>query len=216
MPQAGKITVKFGIMPIFYQQDLDAQSSLAVWKIEEEEAFFSTVPLQREITHEHKRKQHRAGRFLLKHLRPDFPLELIRIADTRKPFLQDEAYHFSISHCEDYAAVILSPHRRVGLDIELISPKVERISTKFLNEEELARLPEKDRLRNLTLRWSAKEAVFKWWSHGGVDFKTDIVLSEFSMEEGGALDLKFRGRPLRVGYKWFGDLCLAWLNEEGM
>src|SRR5215211_2954663 len=125
-------------MPIFYQQDIDDSTKLAIWKIEEEEPFFlKSVPLQREITHPHKRLQHLAGRYLLKYLFPDFPTELIRIADTRKPFLEDEAYHFSISHCGDFAAVIVSSKCRVGIDVEIISGKVARIQHKFLSEEEI-------------------------------------------------------------------------------
>ena len=46
-----------------------------------------------------KRLQHLAGRYLLYALFDDFPLEEIVIADTRKPFLENEKYHFSISHC---------------------------------------------------------------------------------------------------------------------
>ena len=95
-------------MPIFYQQDIDDSTKLGIWKIEEDEDFFlEQVPLQRDITHPHKRLQHLAGRFLLKYLFPDFPVKLIKIADTKKPFLEDEAYHFSISHCDDYAAAIV-------------------------------------------------------------------------------------------------------------
>ena len=41
----GKIIVKFGIMPLFFQQDIDDSTKLAIWKIEEEESFFN-VPLQ--------------------------------------------------------------------------------------------------------------------------------------------------------------------------
>src|SRR6187397_2210460 len=100
-------------MPIFYQQDIDESTRLAIWKIEETEDFFlKSVPLQKEITHPHKRLQHLAGRFLLKHLYPGFPVALIKIADTKKPFLEDEAYHFSISHCNDYAAAIVSKTER--------------------------------------------------------------------------------------------------------
>ena len=106
--------MKFGIMPIFYQQDIDENTRLGIWKIEEEERFFlNQVPLQKEITHPHKRLQHLAGRFLLKYLFADFPVKLIKIADTKKPFLEDEAYHFSISHCDDYAAAIVSKTERV-------------------------------------------------------------------------------------------------------
>ena len=125
-------------MPIFYQQDIDGNTRLGIWKIEEEEGFFlKHVPLQKEITHPHKRLQHLAGRFLLKFLYPDFPVKLIRIPDTKKPFLEDEAYHFSISHCDDYAAAIVSKTERVGVDVEVPSFKIDRIKNKFLNEKEL-------------------------------------------------------------------------------
>src|SRR5688572_33506351 len=94
---AGKIIPFSRTMPLFYQQAVDSETKLAIWKIEEEEQFFlDHVPLQREITHPHKRLQHLAGRYLLQFLFPDFPIRLIQIADTRKPFLEDEAYHFSI------------------------------------------------------------------------------------------------------------------------
>ena len=96
-------------MPLVYQQNINATTKLGVWHIEEDEGFFlGQVSLQREITHPHKRLQHLAGRYLLKELYPDFPYDLIRIADTRKPFLENEVYHFSISHCGPYAAVMLS------------------------------------------------------------------------------------------------------------
>ena len=89
-------------MPLVYQQNINPFTKLGVWHINEPESFFiSEVPLQREITHPHKRLQHLAGRYLLKALFPGFPYELIKVADTRKPFLENEAYHFSISHCGD-------------------------------------------------------------------------------------------------------------------
>ena len=162
-------------MPIFFQQDIDANTRLAVWKIEEREDFFlQHVPLQRTITHPHKRLQHLAGRYLLKYLFPSFPLQLIQIADTRKPFLEDEAFHFSISHCGDFAGVLVSSTGRVGMDLELVTEKIERISHKFLTTEEKQFLSLQEFHSNvsaLTLAWSCKEAVFKWYSKGGVDFR---------------------------------------------
>src|SRR6476659_9818234 len=142
-------------MPVFYQQTIDRHTKLGIWKIEESEQFFlETVPLHKEITHPHKRLQHLAGRYLLRYLFPDFPYELIQIADTHKPFLANEAYHFSISHCGDFAAAIVSNESRVGIDIEIPTEKIERISAKFLNEEELGwveKLSSADRQNFLTL-----------------------------------------------------------------
>ncbi|MEP6514059.1 MAG: 4-phosphopantetheinyl transferase, partial [Parafilimonas sp.] len=102
-------------MSLFYQHTINQTTRLGIWHIEEKENFFSDkIPLQQNITHPHKRLQHLAGRYLLKYLFPDFPYEEILIADTRKPYLPGEQYHFSISHCGDYAAVIVSSTDRVG------------------------------------------------------------------------------------------------------
>ena len=125
-------------MPLVYQQNINAVTKIGVWHIAEEEDFFlKQVPLQRTITHWHKRLQHLAGRLLLKELYPYFPVKLIQIADTRKPFLENEPYHFSISHCGNYAAAMVSKEYRVGVDVELVNPKIELIQFKFMSEMEL-------------------------------------------------------------------------------
>lgn len=163
-------------MPVFFQQDINDSARLGIWKIEEDESFFKTyVPLHRDVTHPHKRLQHLAGRFLLRYLFDDFPLQQVQIADTRKPFLPDEAYHFSISHCGDYAAAIAAKNNRVGIDVEIPTDKVSRIRHKFISaEEEKAIVPRS--VGDLTQIWSAKEAVFKWYSQGEVDFRQHIQL----------------------------------------
>jgi len=208
--------VKFGIMPIFYQQDIDDSTKLGIWKIEEEEKFFlKYVPLQKDITHPHKSQQHLAGRFLLKHLYPDFPVELIKIADTKKPFLENEAFHFSISHCNDYAAAIVSKTERVGVDVEIPSFKIDRINNKFLNEEELSILGSDFLITQLTLMWCCKEAVYKWWSYGGVDFSEKIRLQPFQLQPSGNLSVQFLlgdKTDLSLHYKIFDKFCLAWLK----
>lgn len=208
-------------MPIFFQQDIDENTKLGIWKIEEREDFFlQHVPLQREITHPHKRLQHLAGRFLLQHLFPHFPVSLIKIADTRKPFLEDEAYHFSISHCEDYAAAIVSTTERVGVDVEIPTTRIERIKNKFLNEGELKILGNENskfEIPNpkLTLMWCCKEAVYKWWSYGGVDFSEKIRLQPFELQPRGNLPVRFLlgdKTDLILNYTIFDKLCLAWLK----
>jgi phosphopantetheinyl transferase len=203
-------------MPLFYQQDFHGEARLAVWHIQEEESFFlREVPLDQPITHPHKRLQHLAGRLLLKHLYPDFPYDLIRIADTRKPFLLNEKYHFSISHCGDYAAAIVSPYQRVGIDLEKVHPKVEKVMFKFLNEWELSLLKEKVRMLQVTLAWSAKESVFKWYGSGQVDFREHIQLHELPVGPEGKFSGEFRKEEHRlfiINYHYFHDLCLSWVR----
>lgn len=260
-------------MPIFFQHTINEFTRLGIWKIEETEEFFKgNVPQHRDVTHPHKRLQHLAGRFLLQFLFPDFPYELIRIADTRKPYLPNEQYHFSISHCGDYAAAIVSKNSRVGIDIEIPVPKIEKVKNKFLNEEEMkifhiskkestpqqltpntghltpstqhptpkigqrpsaidhpkdpsplrqaqgSGSPNTQHLTSntslLTLLWSAKESIYKWYGDGGVDFSEHINLLK-QHESTETIDCFFykTQKELLVHYHFFEHLVLAWVVD---
>jgi phosphopantetheinyl transferase len=210
-------------VPLFYQQDINPATKLGIWKIDEPEDFFlARVSLQRGITHPQKRLQHLAGRFLLPYLFPDFPEQEIVIADTRKPFLPGEQYHFSISHCGGYAAAIVSSTHRVGIDIEMITPRVERIKHKFLHADELSfvqELPLEKQIALLTLLWSVKEALFKWWGRTDVDFSEVLRFSEFYFQDTGlipaAISKEALHIPLEVHYAMLEEMSLAWVvNNE--
>ena len=209
-------------MPLFYQHTINAITKLAIWHIEEDEAFFlASVPLEKEITHPHKRLQHLAGRYLLRFLFPDFPNEEILIASTKKPFLPYEQYHFSISHCGDFAAAIVSKIERVGIDIEIETDKVVKIAHKFLNNNEqlqidnwqLNILPSTNNYQLPTLFWSTKETIFKWWGNGAVDFKAHIQLSINNFATKGIINASFSKvvphQNLIIQYQFFNNLCLT-------
>jgi phosphopantetheinyl transferase len=203
-------------MPLVYQQNINAVTKIGVWHITETEGFFAAVPLHKEITHWHKRLQHLAGRYLLRELYPDFPLDLIKIADTRKPFLEDEAYHFSISHCRDYAAVLISKSFRAGVDIELVSDKIDRILHKFLTKEETLLIADGTLQQTATLFWSVKESIYKWQGTGGTDFKKHIRIEKFTGHlEAGIVYCLFKNNiPLQVHYLFFNGNFLTWVLSD--
>lgn len=208
-------------MPLFYSQTIDANTRLAIWEIAEDEAFFlEKVPVSRQLTHPHKRLQHLAGRYLLQHLFPDFPLSLIQIADTRKPYLPEESHHFSISHCGQFAAAIVSTERRVGIDIEEPTERILRIMPKFLSERERNEFtPHNIELlvETATTLWSAKEAMFKWYGMGEVDFRQHLQIDSiaFADETSGLLQATFakhRDQPLQLPFRWWPTLVLSWVS----
>ena len=212
-------------MPVFYQQTIDRHTKLGIWKIEETEQFFlETVPLQNEITHPHKRLQHLAGRYLLRYLFPDFPFELIRIADTRKPFLTNDAYHFSISHCGDFAAAIVSSDKRVGVDVEIFSEKIERVKNKFANKIELSTLThfsaDNHFNKYLTLLWSCKESIFKWHGNGQLDFRKHMQMQTIHFDErreiliSDFLFTKDRPKLLKLRSVFLDKFVLSWILTE--
>ncbi len=206
-------------MGLFFQHNINDFTRLAIWKIEEDESFFvESVPSKRDISHPHKRLQHLAGRFLLKYLFPDFPSGEIEIADTRKPYLLQEQYHFSISHAGGYAAAIVSNKDRVGIDIELFSEKLKRISHKFLEREELELADDGmggQDLRMLTMFWGAKESVFKWWSYGNISLKDHIKIRNLEEYPEQIVHVDFirdgEEFPIQVSFKLFEEMSLCWL-----
>ena len=209
-------------MALFYQHNINGSAKLAVWKIEETEEFFlKKVSLQQEISHPHKRLQHLAGRYLLQILHPDFPLHLISISDTKKPLLSNHEFHFSISHCADFAAAIVSEEKLVGIDVELITPKIELVKNKFLSADELSVLEDSSyQLRTtnyklLTLFWSTKEAIFKWYGNGKVDFKKNMIIDNYNFKnESGNIDAHFvkdERTDLELEFRFFEKLCLVWV-----
>lgn len=222
-------------MPLFYQHTINEATRLGIWEIKENEAFFlDKVPLLPEVSHPHKRLQHLAGRYLLQYLFPGFPYELIAIAGTRKPYLTNEAYHFSISHCGDFAAALVSTSNRVGIDIEQVRPLIEKVKNKFISEQEMQLVISEaasghatanselqtpagrgQALSLLTLIWSAKEALFKWFGEGAVDFRQHMQVEYIDKnEDKGRLQCTFRKQGvirINVEFRTFDSLILAWV-----
>ncbi|HTL09518.1 MAG TPA: 4'-phosphopantetheinyl transferase superfamily protein [Chitinophagaceae bacterium] len=219
-------------MALVYQHNINETTRLAVWHITEPPSFFlQRVPLKKDVSHPHKRLQHLAGRYLLAFLFDDFPLQEILVADTRKPFLENEAYHFSISHCGDYAAAIVSTQERVGIDIELVTDRIKRVQHKFTNADELVflndeyraflqqfDLEEKIEQEFLTMIWSAKETIFKWYGDGQMDFREHMQLTGsigFGADDLISLPFLFTKEEMRyftVRAKLFSGFVLAWVN----
>src|SRR5204862_7514265 len=134
-------------------------------------------------------------------------------------FLENEPYHFSISHCGDYAAVIISKTSRVGVDVELINEKIGQIQHKFMSKTDLDILQilfSTNHIQCLILCWSVKESVFKWWGKGAVDCKKDIVLQTITgLPEQGVVHCLFKNETrLAVHYLFFNDNFLTWVLTD--
>lgn len=209
-------------MPLFYQHNINHSAQLAVWKITESEDFFlEKVSIQKEITHPHKRLQHLAGRYLLQILHPGFPFELIEITESKKPLLPDGKLHFSISHCADFAAAIISDKKSVGIDVELVTPKIESIKSKFLSPMESSLVSNKSdefqiqAYELLTLCWSTKESIFKWYGKKNVDFKKNMIIDNlFCVNRHGMIEAHFEKQErteLVIEFIFFENLCLTWV-----
>jgi phosphopantetheinyl transferase len=157
-----------------------AAFKLAVWKIEEQVNFFEdAIAYAPQAVHPGRKLQQLATRFLLKQLYQDFPIGSIVINEAGKPILPAQDLQFNLTHTTELAAAIISDLKAVGIDAEKIDKRVLKIEHKFLNSEEresLISLTEIEKISRLTLYWTIKEAVYKWWGRGGIDFANDILI----------------------------------------
>ena len=129
---------------------------------------------------EHRRCEWLSVRILLKKLIGKE--KEIRYHSSGKPYLADQSYYISISHTKGYVAVILCKEKEVAIDIEQISPRVEKIKERFICEEEERNLSKENELLHLLLHWSAKESLFKILDEENIEFKTQLHINPFEPE----------------------------------
>ena len=210
-------------MAIAYRQQVDDDTEFAIWKIEEEaEELFSQLQLdEHEKAHYEqlkvgKRNLHWLGtRVLLrKMLRTNEYIDF-KVDTHGKPYLGNLPYHISLSHSFDYAAVMIGKEP-VGIDIEQVKEKVERIAHKFMRKKEMAFINEKDKINQLYVCWCAKEAVYKCYGQKEVSFADNILLEPFNFEghglvkahlHKGSVSLKYD-----VGYLQYQDYMIGYVK----
>lgn len=182
-------------MPIVLNKKIDDQTVLAVWKIEEtEEQLLSSLQLKQheldiiESLSAGKRALHwLSTRVLLRTMLNTADYIDCQMDEHGKPYLVNSDTHISLSHSYDYAAVIISKGKQVGVDIELIKMKIKSIKHKFLSDVELAQKQIGDNTNGLYVAWCAKEAIYKWHGKKGLEFKKHIHIKPFKLKDEGCL-----------------------------
>ena len=167
-------------MPIILSETPKPNVIWGLWQITETEAELRKRTLFSEadevylktLTNPARRLQTLSCRALLQQLLHMYNVPykgITKDVETGKPYLIDCGWHVSFSHSRAISSAIIHKNAPVGIDIELLQEKLQRIQTKFLSVEEMAWADNKvDRLGML---WSAKEAIYKQLSAKGVTLK---------------------------------------------
>ncbi|RFZ81189.1 4'-phosphopantetheinyl transferase [Mucilaginibacter terrenus] len=196
-------------MAIAYRHQVDDDTEFALWRIEEgADELYNQLQLddhEKAFTKQlsaSKRYLHWLGtRVLLrKMLKTDEYIDC-KVDAHGKPYLVTLPYHISLSHSFDYAAVMISKTSPVGIDIEQIKQKVERIANKFMNQDELAGINERTKIQQLYVAWCAKEAVYKCHGQKEVSFLDNITLKPFSFEGHGIVDVSLAKADMHIDYE---------------
>ncbi|WP_214072104.1 4'-phosphopantetheinyl transferase superfamily protein [Mucilaginibacter sp. dw_454] len=211
-------------MAIAYHQRVDDDTEFALWKIEEHaEDLYNQLQLNDnekafiEKISNGKRHLHWLGtRVLLrKMLHTDEYIDC-QVDEHGKPYLVSLPYHISLSHSFDYAAVMISRKSPVGIDIEQVKEKVERIAARFLSPDELAFIDPQEKINHLYACWCAKEAVYKCHGQKEVSFMEDIALKPFTFHTEGQLNAILTKGTTRidytVGYLQYEDYMIGYVK----
>lgn len=115
-------------------------------------------------------------------------------AETGRPFVRNWDAEISISHAFGRIGVLVGSGP-VGLDIERIDERPQRIASKFLTEDEVGAWQNIE--HGLTTCWCAKEAAYKYLSEPGISFRDEMTVER---DRAGAVSVRITGRfePLSV------------------
>lgn len=212
-------------MPVIFLEEIETDTFIGLWKIEE-----SPSDLEKQLQlkeHElgvlrslqgNKRNLHwLATRVLLRKMLNTEDYIDCQPDENGKPILLNLPHHISLSHSYDYAAVMISNKKRVGIDIEIIKNKIERVQNKFMSDEELLFIDNKKRIPHLYVCWCAKEALYKLNGKKETSFKDNIKLNAFKYSEKGLLtgsiNKKDSSTAYTVFYKKFENYMLGYVYE---
>ncbi len=171
-------------MPVF-KIFTEKNSKIGTWKLTEipedlESLIFSLLTEDekekyRSFKSISRRREWLAVRILLSEMRKSAVYTPIEYGPTCKPFLQNE--YIGISHSRSFVAIITSLKSDVAIDIEKISSKAVRISQKFINEQEKKIFSEHSEF-DMSLLWSIKETVYKFYGQKELSFKDKIIVTQ--------------------------------------
>ena len=169
-------------MPLFLNKQVDEDTVLAIWKISEQKEELSELIGEHLLEHNSKKENLHwlASRTLIKQLFPHHQVEVIK-DQFNKPALKIDgfSYHISITHSNQFAAVIVSRGRTVALDMEKVDERIHRVKHKFMREDESAFLSSQHETEMLVTVWAVKETLFKFYGKKELDFKLNLKIEAF-------------------------------------
>lgn len=205
-------------MPFIHASEFEPNGELVLWQVNESPKWFiDQLSLARALWEEYH--QISASNVRLQWLASRFSLQ--QVAKTRdmdvhkdhfgKPHLVNDSRFISISHCQGYAAAIAAK-APVGIDVECIHPRVQRVKDRFLSADEQRVLGPSD--ADLMLGWTAKEAVYKMHGERKIIFKEQMHIEE-RVDEKGCLKVRLKlptyEQLLKVRFHVLEQCVLSWV-----
>lgn len=123
-------------------------------------------------------------------------------------FYDNQRFELSITHALPYIGIQYSKTDQAGLDVEFINRPFQRITHKFLSNQEMNILN-----NQLYLGWSAKEAAYKYCNQSHYSFINDLEIlatDDKSIE----VFCKNENIVLNLAYQLIEDICLVYAVDK--
>ena len=209
-------------MALYLRKKLDNKAEIAVWHVTESEQELlglTSVPNDEleEISlfrNENHRRQKLAVRALINEV---FEEKMyLNHHDNGQPYFENCATNISITHTDNYVAIIIHDEDEVGIDVESLDRDFSVVEKKALSEDEIDDLEKDKRNEHLAIYWCAKEAIFKRMSQNRVDFAEQIEVEKFNVRKEGELEATFihkdeHEEEFELEYMIFDRHVLVWL-----
>ena len=211
-------------MPLDYQKSTE-NFQLGIWRLDESlEVLLGLLKLSEaglERLHsfksEYRKREWLTVRVLLKVLMPSANVT-IQYDVNGKPHLVNSDHSISISHTKNFVAVILSKNGGVGIDLETIQPRIEKIAKRFVTKEEENFIEPSKRMDYQHVIWGTKEVLFKIYGKGELHFLDNIQVEKFTLSENGELTGRITKGSFDKAYKVFYErrnkLMLVFANDH--
>jgi len=203
---------------------LNEFSILGVWKIEEDlETLMNLVVLDSEEKKKYKgfRSNSRKLEFLsVRALLAELIGKEAGIVYNKnnKPFLKDGSRFISISHSHKLTAILLSTNEKVGIDLEYMSSNISTLAFKFLNRREKITKENNNRRYHLYLHWCAKEALYKICDKEGINFRDNITIEPFQLNESGEIKGQVHTNKINESfdlyYSKYDNYAIVWTKKN--
>ncbi len=135
-----------------------------------------------------------------------------------KPFLKNGSRFISISHSHKLTAILLSTNERVGIDLEYMSSNIASIAFKFINRKEKITREKENRRYHLYIHWCAKEALYKICDKEGINFKRNITITPFKVQDSGEITGQVKtdkiNESFELFYSKYDNYAIVWTKKN--
>ncbi len=202
-------------MGLFYIKQVEGNSLLGLWEmddaIESMANALLTIPDQSTVQSLKRKKEYITTRLLMDAM---YAGTEINYHESGKPYLVNSDTNISISHSKNLVCILLNKSNSIGVDVQYISERINRLKEKFLSDTELSQLPESNKTEALHIYWCAKEALYKMGGQEYADFKKCLHVHPFKVSnEGkikGTMRLNNQKSEVQLWYEKTGDYFLVY------